>query len=259
MPAAIKDKGDRLEIGKSIEGKGGSRLNLTPANESLFHFNSGASVTPGLTHTDAGTPLAATTYGTGLGGTAVLTTDDVAAAQSQLTTNLLWQANRQTEAVAGGQPLVFEAKVRSNSVTTVEFWCGLTDAVADTAIYALSATSTFTTSVPTDAAVIGYSATPTSGAAFTAGGNQHVAITTDTDVDAVAGTGGGVVVVNTYYTYRVQVDVAGNCAFFVNDAFIASRAGGISADVPLAGIVAAIPRTTAGLIFTVDYIYVGGV
>lgn len=258
MPAPASDRGDRLEYRKSIEGKGGARLELTPASEFLTHFNKGATIPPGLTLTET-TPIAAATYGTGLGGTAVLSPDDIAGNQSSLTTGLLWQANRQTEAVAGGQPLVFEAKWRANVSVTVEYFVGLTDAVADTNPIALSATSTFTTSAPDDFALLGYSATPTSGAAFTAGGNQHVAITGDSTVDAVAGTGGGAFVVDTYYTSRVQVDVAGNCAFFVNGAFIASRAGGVSADVPLCGIVVAIPRTTSGVVMTIDYLYIGGV
>lgn len=255
----ILDKGRTVVYdGKSTEGKRGARRQLTDANEFFTHFNTGATIPPGVTKTDEGTPVAAITYGTGLGGTAVATSDDVAAASIHLdSTSLIWQADRQT----AGQPLVFETKVKFGTLTAREFWFGISDANNDTAIYALSLTSTFTTSVPTDAAVVGYSATPTSGAAFTSGGNQHVALATKADVDAIVATGCGAVATATYYTYRVEVDADGNAAYFVDGKFLGKKTGALTKTVPLGFVCYAIPRTTAGsseAVMTIDYIYMGG-
>jgi hypothetical protein len=255
----IKDKGRVIEYdGKSLEARNGGRTQLTVANEFYEHFNRGATIPPGLTLTEDGTPVAAATYGTGLGGTAVLTTDDVAAKQEALTTQLLWQADRQS----AGQPLVFEAKWKAGAtITTVEYWLGLTDAVADTAPIALSATSTFTTSVPTDGAYLGFSTTPTSGAAFTTGGNQHTAISIKADTNAVVATGGGAFAASTYYTYRIEVDAEGNAVYFVDGKLIGHKGGALTKTVPLAAIATVIPRASAGGAereLTLDYIYVGG-
>lgn len=254
--ALIKDKGRMLLYdAKSVEGVNGARGKLFRANELMEHFNTFTTLPAPWTLTEDGTPVSAAAYGAGLGGTAVLTTDDVAAKQESITGPLLWQADRQPT----GVPLVFECKVQLGAtITSVELWCGFTDAVADTAPYALSSTSTFTTSVPTDAALVGFSTTPTSGAAYTAGGNNHVAIATIADSNQVVATGRGAFAASTYYTYRVEIDSAGNVAFFVDHQFLGGAGLAITPTVPLCPIVTVIPRTTSERIATIDYIYVGG-
>lgn len=261
MAGRILDKGDRFEyLDKSKDQRGSSRSALTVANESLYHFNSGAAITPGLVLTNT-TPVAAATYGLGLGGRAVLTSDDVLATSVVLNTFLLWQADRGTKATEGPS-IVFEAKVSFGTLATREFFVGLTDASAVNDPIALSLTSTFTTSAPADYALIGFSATPTSGAAFTAGGNNHVAIAGNNGTDAVVATGKGAVATATFYTYRVEVDYKGTASFFVNGGFLGYKPQALRATVPVCGVIIGTPRTTAGsaeAVITADYMYIGGI
>lgn len=258
---AIKDQGRKVTYGdKSLEFERESRSGLARCNEYFTHFNKGSVIPPGITLTNEGTAVSAVTYGLGLGGTAVLTTDDVLAKSGQLTTYALWEA----DSLASGQSLVFEARVKFGTLATREFFVGFTDAGAegvDTDPIALSTTSTFTTSVPTNAALVGYSDTPTSGVAFTSGGNNHTAISINTDVNTVVATGAGAVVTATYYTYRVEIDSNGDAAYFVNGAFLGAMGAAVAVNVPLAGILLATPRATAGsseAVLTADYMYVGG-
>lgn len=253
----VADKGNKeAYTGKSVEYRGGARRALGTADEIFEHFNRGATIPAGFTLREEGTTTAAATYGTGLGGTAVITSDDVAAKTDSLnTTGLLWQCDRQPT----GVPLVYEAKLKLNTKASGELWVGFSDASDDTDPYALSLTSTFTTSVPTDAAVIGYSDTPTSGAAFTSGGNQHTALSTINNTDAVVATSGGAFVEATYYTYRVELSATGDAVYFVDGKFVGKKVGAITKTVPLAGICYVAPRTTSSRALTIDYIYIGGV
>jgi hypothetical protein len=205
--------------------------------------------------TSEGTTTAAATYGIGLGGEATITSDDVAAKTEQLSTQLNWQANRQPS----GSPLVAEFRWKSGAtITASEYWCGLTDAAADTDPIALSATSTFTTSVPTDGVYMGYSATPTSGAGFTTGGNQHTAIAILTNTNTLVGVGGGAFAAATYYTYRFEVDVLGNCDYFLNGTKLFTQALALDPTKPLCASIWAAPRTTVAAAVTVDYLGVWG-
>ena len=255
----VLEKGRFLEHdGKSVEYRNGSRSQLNTSNEVLEHFNRGATIPPGFVLTAEGTAVSAATYGTGAGGWAVITSDDVLAKSHSLNgAGLNWQADRQSE----GSPLVYEIRVKAGTLAGREFWFGLSDDLADTDPIALSLTSTFTTSVPTDGVFIGYSDTPTSGAAFTTGGNQHAAISINGDTNVVAGVGGGAFATDTFYTYRIEVSSEGNAVWFVNGKVIASKGEAISVDVPLTHVAYAVPRATAGsseVVMTIDYIYVGG-
>lgn len=266
MAGQIKDLGTKVRYErKSTVRKQGS-LDKTDANEFFTHFNTGGTIPPGLTLTHEGTPVAAATYGTGLGGTAVITSDDVAAKSSSLNgSGLVWQADRQLD----GAPLVFECKVKVGTLATREFWFGVSDALADTDPVALSLTSTFTTSVPTDAVLIGYSDTPTSGAAFLTGGNSHTAISIIADANTIVNTpasvangGKGAFATATYYTYRIEIDKNGNAAWFIDDQFYCSMGNAVTPTVPLTPVMYGIPRATAGgseAVFTVDYVYMGGI
>ena len=225
------------------------------ANTYVEHFNRGTTIPAGLVLTEEGTTTAAATYGTGLGGRAVITSDDVAAKTDQLTTQLLWQANRQPV----GYPLIAEFRWKTGAtITASEYWIGLTDANPDTDPIALSTTSTFTTSVPTDGVYMGYSATPTSGAAFTTGGNQHTAISISTNTDTIVATGAGIFVAATDYIYRFEVDYLGNCNYYVNGYLLGSKTVALNPAVPLCAMVCASPRTTVSAAISVDYIAVAG-
>jgi len=227
-----------------------------PYQNSFFtHFNAGTTIPAGLTLSEEGTTTAAATYGAGLGGEATITTDDVIAKSDQLTTGLLWQVDRQPT----GYPLIAEFRWKTGAtITASEYFCGITDAVADTNMIALSATSTFTTSTPNDAVLMGYSATPTSGAAFTSGGNQHTAISINSTTDAVVGTGGGKFVAATYYTYRFEIDLDGTCRYYLDGNLLFTKTSAIATGVPLAATAVCIPRTTVSAAITLDYMGIWG-
>ena len=218
----------------------------------VFHTGFSSVVIPaGLTLTEEGTTTAAASYA----GSAVITSDDVAAKTDQLTTGLNWQANRQ----ATGAPLIFQCRWKSGAtITASEYWIGLTDAAPDTDPIALSTTSTFTTSVPSDGVYMGYSATPTSGAAFTTGGNLHTALAFKGDANTLVGTGGGVFAANTFYTYRIEVDADGTARYYLNGTLLFTQATALTATVPLAAMVCASPRTTVSAVITCKYLFVAG-
>jgi len=254
--ASVKDRGKFVEWNKKSEERSvDSRSRLARANEVFEHFNNSVAVPPSLVYTTEGGAPTAVTYGTGLGGEFVTTTDDVAGKSNSLNSQgLNWQANRQPE----DQPLVFECRWKADTSTTAEYWFGITDALVDTDPIALSTTSTFTTSVPTDGVWMGYAATPSSGDAFTTGGNQHTSIAIKTNANTIVATGGGAFIINTYYTYRIEVDSTGAAVYFLDGQFHSKKAAALAANVPLGLVVAIVPRTTTSIIGTVDYIYLGG-
>lgn len=268
MPADLNRFSDLLGVEASDAdalpvGIQDSPLNLgrltrmsAPKNLSLFHhFNTTTTIPAGLSLVEEGTTTAAATYGTGLGGTAVITTDDVAAKSDQLFTQLNYQVNRQD----ANNPLVFEARWKTGATLTAnEFFLGFTDAINDTDPIALSATSTFTTSVPTNAVVMGYSDTPTSGAAFTSGGNQHVMISINGDANTIEGVGGGAFAAATYYTYRIEITSAGAASWYLNGTQIGQMDSAVAINVPLCAIAWCVPRTTASAAITLDYFGVWG-
>jgi hypothetical protein len=225
-----------------------------PNRTVIFHDFTGPTIPPGLTLTQQGTPTAAAAYGTVLGGGAVLTTDDVAATTSEIATGLVFQVNRQV----AGDPLVFEAKFRIDEKDTAEVFLGFTDAVTDGDNIALSATSTFTTSAASNAVLLGYSATPTSGAAFTSGGNQHTAISINGNTDAVVATGAGAFAEAVDYWYRIEIDSDGTARYYVNGSLLATKASAVAVNVPLCAYALITPRTTSARVLTLRSLYARG-
>ncbi len=259
MTASVKDKGRIVEWNRNSDERSvDSRSRLERANEVFEHFQGSAAIPPSLVLTNEGTAVTAATYGTLLGGAAVISSDDILAKSASLNSQgLCWQANRQPE----DQPLVFECRVNVGTLSGREFWFGVSDALADTDPIALSTTSTFTKSVPTDCAVIGYSDTPLSGNAFTSGGNQHTSIAIKTNTDTIVATGGGTFVTATNYVYRIEIDSGGNAVYFVDGSFHSWKAAALAANVPLGIVMYAVPRASAGgseAVFTIDYVYLGG-
>jgi hypothetical protein len=263
MPAITNRLNDLLGVDTSDRqatnvGVGTSPLNpaymaLNGYNNGLFtHFNDGSTIPAGWTLSNTN-GVAAATYGTLAGGVAVLTTDDVAAVGASISTGLHWQIDRQLP----GQPLVFECRFKAGTLATAEYFFGLSDTVAHTNLIALSATSTFTTSTATDGVFLGTSATPTSGGAFTSGGNEHVMLSSIAGTDAVVAKGAGVFVTATYYTYRIEVTYAGVATAYVNGALIGTKTG-LTTTVPLCAYATASPRTTSERVLTIDYIGIAG-
>lgn len=265
---ASSEKGARDLLGKSVfasgnlemaEVQGGLSSAKPYANHAYTHFL-GRTIPGMFTLTEEGTTTAAATYGTGLGGTAVITSDDVAAKTDQLTTGLCWQPDRQPS----GYPLIAEVRWKTGAtITASEYWIGLTDAAPDTDPIALSTSSTFTTSVPTDGVYMGYSATPTSGAAFTTGGNKHTAIAIKADANTL-GTSfstpvvAGVFAANTYYIYTFEMDADGTTRFYIDGALVGTQSAAVTATVPLCLMICASPRTTVSAAITVDYALIAG-
>lgn len=265
----IKHKGRTVTYDDvSRESRTGARQKLSRTNEYFTHFAEITTIPAGLVLVNTGA-VAAATYGTGLSGRAVLTSDDVAAVGVWLThTGLLWQPSTQTSS----QPLVFETRASAGAtITTAEYFFGWTDALAAVDDYALSVTSTFTTSAPANAAKVGWSSTPTSGAAFQTGGNPFVGVASNTSVDQLVAdaslttagvTTGRTLAASTFYTFRVEVDVAGNAVFFIDETFMGSIGGALVAATPVVPQIGVTPRATAGgaeRVLTADYFYAGGV
>ncbi len=244
-------------LGLSPLNNGYNRLSGARYDNTFFtHFNAGTTIPAGLTLTEEGTTTAAATYGAGVGGRAVITSDDVAAKSDQLTTGLLWQVDRQIV----GQPLYAAVKWKAGAtITASEYWIGLTDNNPDTDPIALSTTSTFTTSVPTDGVYMGYSATPTSGSAFTTGGNQHTAIAIKADANTIVATGGGAFAASTDYIYEFEVDSNGTCRYYVNGTLLGTQTAALTVTVPLCLMVCVTPRTTVSAAISVDYMGISGV
>jgi hypothetical protein len=244
-------------LSKSVFNPGLMQGTRGPYSNFFFTDFIGATTIPaGLTLTSEGTTTAAATYGIGLGGESTITSDDVAAKTEQLSTQLNWQVNRQPT----GYPLVAEFRVKTGAtITASEYFWGITDAVADTDPIAMSSTSTFTTHVPTNGVYMGYSATPSSGAAFTTGGNQHIMVSINGDTNAVVGVGGGAFVAATYYHYRFEVDPStGDCRYYLNGTLLATKTAAIAVNVPLCISAWSAPRTTVSAAITLDSMGIWG-
>lgn len=251
---ARNDQARKAGLRNSPLSVGASAMNSAAYNNFVFtHFNE--RTIPGIvTLTEEGTTTAAATYG-GIGGVATITSDDVAAKTDQLTTSLGWQCDRQV----AGYPIVAEVRWKTGAtITASEYWIGLTDAAPDTDPIALSTTSTFTTSVPTDGVYMGYSATPTSGAAFTSGGNLHTALAIKADTNSIVATGGGVFAAATYYVYRFELDYNGTCRYYINGTLMTTQTSALTTTVPLCLMVCATPRTTVSAAIAVDYMGIRG-
>ncbi len=252
---ARKDDARKAGLAGSPLSAGAMAMNSAKNNTFVFTHFTERTIPGTLTLTEEGTTTAAATYGTGLGGVATITSDDVAAKTDQLTTGLMWQCDRQV----AGNPIVAEVRWKTGAtITSSEYWIGITDAAPDTDPIALSTTSTFTTSVPTDGVYMGYSATPTSGGAFTTGGNLHTAISIKADTNTLVGTGGGVFVAATYYTYRFELDYNGTCRYYLNGTLLFTQASALTTTVPLCLMVCAAPRTTASAVIAVDFMGIRG-
>lgn len=251
---ARNDQARKAGLAASPLSTGATAMNSAAYNNFVFtHFNE-RTIPNIVTLTEEGGTTAAATYG-GIGGVATITSDDVAAKTDQLTTSLGWQADRQLT----GRPIVAEVRWKTGAtITASEYWIGLTDAAPDTDPIALSSTSTFTTSVPTDGVYMGYSATPTSGAAFTSGGNLHTAIAIKGDANTIVGTGGGVFAAATYYVYRFEVDVDGTTRYYLNGTLLFTQSAALTVTVPLCLMVCATPRTTVSAVIAVDYMGIRG-
>lgn len=246
-----------LGIGYSPLNRRQVDIQTAPYTNGQFTHFTERTVPNWLTLTEEGTTTAAATYGLGLQGEATMTSDDIAAKSDQWTSGLCWQINRQ----ASGDPLIAEVRWKAGAtITASEYWVGLTDAAPDTDPIALSTTSTFTTSVPSDGLYMGYSATPTSGAAFTSGGNQHTMIGINNDTNTIITTGGGAFAASTYYTYRFECDVTGVSRAYINGTLIGTTtaATGPRITVPLCLMICVTPRTTVSAAITADYAGISG-
>lgn len=244
------------QMGYGLSALNPGYVNVNRYNNHAFtHFNE--TIIPGKFTLSNTNGVAAATYGTLAGGVAVLTSDDVAAVGVAISTGLCWQINRQPT----DMPLIFEIRVKAGTLATAEYFFGLSDTAATANLIALATNSTFTTSTATDGVFLGFSATPTSGAAFTTTANQHVMLSSIAGTDAVVATGAGAFVTDTYYTYRIEVTSAGVATGYVNGGLLGTKTG-LTTTAPLCAYATAIPRSTAGSaerVITIDYMGIAGV
>jgi hypothetical protein len=182
-----------------------------------------------------------------IGGVVRLTSGDVGSADdaadaSVLTHALNWQAEN------GG--LVFETRLKTSSIATNTIFCGFTDVLATTTvevpIQSAGAANTITTNA-TDAVGFFFDTAMTDDNWWIAGvANGTDATHVDTDVPPVA---------DTFQTFRIEVDAAGNADFFLDGALVGTVEDAVTADVALTPVVTVMARTTTSHTVDVDYVY----
>lgn len=255
MPTVL-DQGKReMRDAKGIITRNGAHI-FARAPQLVTHGMEAALPSGWATHeTGAATPFAPKTSA-GLGGwLQAVTGASSGNAETVYGNNLNWQIDKMT---ANGGLLSCEARIQIPSTAAVEVFFGLTDATTETndIRYQLSSTSTFTTSAPTDAAAWFYSATPTSGADFSASGNFFAAVTTKADTDTLtASTVNGDTAA---HVFRIDVDSAGNCLFSLDDVEKFTVAAAVTTNVPLTVFCDVVTRTAGAKTLNVDYIGIFG-
>jgi hypothetical protein len=258
----IADKGTRLEHRKKdLRLLEGSRFEQrAPSIFDHFAYGAGAfnSHVPQYwvgTETGAATPFApgATGATVAIGVTGATTNN----AQELAGKGVLWTPST----MATNQRLVLEVRAKAVGATEPldgDFTIGLADAVTYTngLAYVVSAASALTTHAPTEFCGFYYSSIPTSGALFASGGNYIGAITSKAAVDTV--TASSKVKDSSFHIYRIELDAAGNAAFYYDDEKVMSVAAAITAATALTPYIAGIAKASHALTVTLDYIFVGG-
>jgi hypothetical protein len=256
------DRGSSMEYRKKhLKLLQGSRLEQrAPAIFDHFAYGAGAfnSHVPQNwvgTETGAATPFApGATGGTYAIGVTGATTNN---AQELAGKGVLWTPST----MATNQRLVLEVRAKAVGATEPldgDFTIGLADAVTYTngLAYVVSAASALTTHAPTEFCGFYYSSIPTSGALFASGGNYIGAITSKAAVDTV--TASSKVKDSSFHIYRIELDAAGNAAFYYDDEKVMSVAAAITAATALTPYIAGIAKASHALTVTLDYIFVGG-
>lgn len=255
----MSDQGKVLDFdGKDIRMRNGARI--LPRGPALFsHFLEGvaATATAGFTATSTGGTVFTSAAGAeggqmlAVGGAVNGNADELAG----------FKLNWKPSTMATRKPISMETRVKFTSTSSVgEFvigWSG-TVAPASSLAYAVSATSTLTTSVPSEFAGFVFSSTATSGTAFTTGGNPFSLLTTKADVDTITRSQNEVIhATAVFHTFRVDIDVNGTALFFIDDKYKGMVNTAVTPTVALTPYIGAVARSATAVTTAVDYLFAG--
>ncbi len=188
-----------------------------------------------------GTVALATVPGTS--GTVTLTTDGTDDDTIMIAHELNWKAS---------QGLVFECRLKTDVVTTLGLFVGLTDAKVETSP-ALPITRQTTVSVAeaTDAVGFVFDTDSTSDTLFGSGVKAGTLIADQGASTAYAA--------GTYVTLRIEISTAGAASFYVDGTQIgATTADAVTTTVALTPYIGHANRGAFAHVTTVDYVYVSG-
>ncbi len=215
----IIDKGYKYLVGKELRGQSGFGV-FSEAPQFFDHFSVPQTMATNWVDTKVGTGTFAI-LDSGIGGVAeIATTGASGDANSEvLIMGPSTGSNFTCAKAAKDRPIVFEARVIIPTITTMEFFMGFRGVAgrATALDVVVSATSTLTTSVSADLAVLGYSTTATSlamasgvvGAIASLGGTDALTKATPLTLDT------------NYHVYRVELDVNGNATYLIDGKFAA--------------------------------------
>lgn len=188
------------------------------------------------------------------GGTVALATSPVMCGAVKLTTDttdddtimiaheLNWKAS---------QGLVFECRIKTDVVTTLGLFVGLTDAKVETSP-ALPVTRQTTVSVKTATDCVGF--------CFDTDSTTDVLFGTGVKADTIiADQGAATYAADTWYVLRIEISTAGAASFYVDGTQIgATTANAVTTTVALTPYIGMANRGAAAHVTTVDYVYVSG-
>lgn len=254
MSKATRDRGDALILQKPIIARYGAKIEnheqrlFSHCSETIaFTTNQWNETSTGATGAQALALVAS-----GLGGEANTIVGSDATAGRTLSSQLSFEC----DTTAAFSPMVFEIKMKVSSVAATEFFIGFKDAKQDAndKSYVVSATSTLTTSVPADAVGFIYSATPTSGTLFNAGGNLVGSIGSNNGTDTPVG--GATILDTNYHVYRIELRSDGAATLFLDGNFYLGVAAGVGPRVTIPLCTAFnVAGLAANKTYTFDYLY----
>lgn len=183
-------------------------------------------------------------------GTIGNTTASMAVSGVQLDAGLSWKANQ--------GDLVFQARVKMSTISTIAIFAGFTDQTAalEMPINSAAGAHTITTNA-TDAVGFLYDTSDT-------GTDQWLAVGVANDVDATVQSGLGissaaiVPAADTFAVLRIEVAADGSAVFFYNGVQVGTRmASAVTPTVALTPVIAGFNRTTSGApTVAADYVHV---
>lgn len=151
---------------------------------------------------------------------------------------------------ASNRNLVFEARVKMDAITNVAVFLGFTDQTAALEFPAtLGGSDALTTNASDGVGVLFDTAADT---------DRWFAVGVANNVDAVKQDLGYAPVVDTYETFRIEVDENGTATFYRNNVQVGvPMKGAVTASVALVPVIAAFSRTTTSRNIDLDYVFVG--
>ncbi len=264
-PGGIFDKGSWLiYVNKGVRLDGDSPLLARHAQFVEHFFGLAIDATNGIVQSHStgttGSDIPFAIVANGIGGTAQVATGTDANAGAIVSGPISFIPSTQ----ATKRPIWMEARMKVDGTTTPtdgDFYVGFGDARTYTndLPYVISAAGATTTGVPTEGAFISYtSVTQTSGPVFDATGDGTLfGLTSKTGTDSVTALKPAFTKDSNYHIYRVEIDINGNVAFFVDDKFMGVAGAAITAATALSPQVSIVTKASHVNTLTIDYIAAG--